>query len=71
MTKAAMTQMTYNMACEWAVDNIRVNIIAPWYTNTPLAQPVLQDPIAYQEILQRTPMKRIGQPEEVSAIAGK
>jgi len=22
-TKAAMTQMTYNMACEWAADNIR------------------------------------------------
>lgn len=30
MTKAAMSQLTYNLACEWAPDNIRVNIVSPW-----------------------------------------
>ena len=38
MTTAAMAQMTLNMACEWAADNIRVNVVAPWYIDTPLAR---------------------------------
>ena len=40
MTKAALSQMSYNLACEWAKDNIRVNAVSPWYINTPLAAPV-------------------------------
>ena len=68
MTKAAMTQMTCNLACEWAKDNIRVNVLAPWYINTPLVQPVLRDPVALQAVLDRTPMGRVGTPEEVSAV---
>jgi tropinone reductase I len=31
MTKAAMAQLSKNLGCEWAKDNIRVNCIAPWY----------------------------------------
>jgi len=38
MTKAAMSQMTYNLACEWAMDHVRVNAVAPWYIDTPLAR---------------------------------
>ena len=38
MTKAAMNQMTFNLACEWAADNIRVNVVAPGYIDTPLAR---------------------------------
>jgi Tropinone reductase 1 len=34
MTKAAMHQMTRNLACEWAEDGIRVNAVAPWYIRT-------------------------------------
>lgn len=30
MTKAAMNQLTYNSACEWARDGIRVNAVCPW-----------------------------------------
>lgn len=69
MTKAAMGQMTYNLACEWAKDNIRINTIAPWYINTPLVQPVLTNPVALSQILDRTPMDRVGDPSEVSALA--
>lgn len=43
MTKAAMVQLTGNLACEWGPSGIRVNCVAPWYINTPLAQQVLKD----------------------------
>jgi len=67
MTKAAMNQMTYNLACEWAKDNIRVNVISPWYIETPLAQQVLKNVSYLEEVLHHTPMKRIGKPNEVSS----
>jgi Tropinone reductase 1 len=66
MTKGAMNQLTRNLACEWAADGIRVNAVAPWYIETPLAQAVLQDKAYLENILQRTPMGKIGQPEDVA-----
>jgi Tropinone reductase 1 len=69
MTKAALAQMGSNLSVEWAKDKIRVNTIAPWYIDTPLVQPVLQDPALLQTVLQRTPMGRVGQPSEVSSLA--
>jgi len=67
MSKAAMNQLTRNLAVEWAADNIRVNAVAPWYIDTPLANQVLKDPDYKEEVLSRTPAGRIGQAEEVAA----
>lgn len=67
MSKAALTQLTRNLAVEWAKDGIRVNAIAPWYISTPLAAPVLEDPEKLNNIVARTPMGRVGTPEEVAA----
>lgn len=67
MTKAAMTQMTRTLAVEWAADKIRVNTVAPWYIRTPLAEPVLNDPERLSAVVARTPMRRVGEPEEVAA----
>jgi len=69
MTKAAMIQLTRNLAGEWAPDGIRVNAIAPWYIQTPLAEQVLKNPVYRKEVLNRTPMKRIGKPVEVAGAA--
>lgn len=70
MTKAALVQLTRNLSAEWAQAGIRVNAVAPWYIKTPLAQQVLCDEPYRQNILQRTPAQRIGQPHEVaSAVA--
>lgn len=66
MSKAAMIQMTRNLACEWAADGIRVNAVAPWYIRTPLAEQVLSDDDYRRQVLDRTPMGRIGEPEEVA-----
>ncbi|MFZ1805899.1 MAG: SDR family oxidoreductase [Cyclobacteriaceae bacterium] len=68
MTKAAIIQLTKHLAVEWAQDNIRVNTVSPWYIDTPLAQPVLNDPERLKKIIDRTPMQRVGQPEEISSL---
>ena len=69
MTKAAIEQLTRYLAVEWAADGIRVNAIAPWYIHTPLADEVLKKEDYKQRVLARTPMGRIGQPEEVARVA--
>ncbi|HEY7872286.1 MAG TPA: SDR family oxidoreductase [Rudaea sp.] len=67
MSKAALAQLTKNLACEWAEDGIRVNAVAPWYIRTQRTEGALADPDYLDEVLQRTPLARIGEPEEVAA----
>ena len=68
-SKAAMNQLTGNLACEWAKDGIRVNCVCPWYTKTPLAEQVLKNEEYLNSVLDRTPMKRIGECNEVARAA--
>ena len=67
MSKAALHQMTRNLAVEWAEDGVRVNCVAPWYIRTRRTSGKLSDPDYLDEVLLRTPMGRIGEPEEVAA----
>lgn len=67
MSKAAMLQMTRNLAVEWASAGIRVNAVAPWYTDTPLARQVLADQEFASAVRARTPLGRIAEPAEVAA----
>lgn len=36
----AINQLTKNLACEWAKDNIRSNAVAPWYIKTSMVEQV-------------------------------
>lgn len=67
MSKAALHQLTRNLAVEWAEDGVRVNSVAPWYIRTRRTSTALADPDYLDEVLLRTPMGRIGEPEEVAA----
>lgn len=67
MTKAAMNQMTRNLACEWA-PAVRVNAVAPWYISTELAQQVLQKEDYRKKVLDCTPFGRVGRCEEVAGV---
>ncbi|ONK68271.1 uncharacterized protein A4U43_C05F9510 [Asparagus officinalis] len=68
-TKGAMNQLTRNLACEWAKDNIRANCLAPGHIRTPLLQPILENDEEFKsEQRARTPMGRLGEPEEVSSL---
>ncbi|HMB56225.1 MAG TPA: SDR family oxidoreductase [Arenimonas sp.] len=67
MTKAALHQLTKNLACEWAEDGVRVNAVAPWYIRTRRTSDALAQPEYYEEVIERTPMGRVGEPEEVAA----
>jgi Tropinone reductase 1 len=67
MSKAALHQMTKNLAVEWAEDGVRVNAVAPWYIRTRRTSTKLADPDYLDEVLLRTPMGRVGEPEEVAA----
>eukprot|EP00257_Ricinus_communis_P005859 XP_002520509.3 LOW QUALITY PROTEIN: tropinone reductase homolog At5g06060-like [Ricinus communis] len=67
-TKGAMVQLTKNLACEWAKDNIRTNCVAPWFIATPLTEPYLSDDEVSEAVRARTPMGRTGEPKEVSAL---
>lgn len=67
LSKAAVHQLTKNLACEWASDGIRVNSVAPWYIRTRRTSEALSNPDYFDEVISRTPMRRIGEPEEVAA----
>ena len=69
MTKAAEIQLTRHLSVEWAVADIRVNAISPWYTATPLTVPVLTNPERLDQIIKRTPLSRVAEPEEMASVA--
>jgi NAD(P)-dependent dehydrogenase (short-subunit alcohol dehydrogenase family) len=69
-TKAALIQMTKVLAIEWSGKfNITVNAIAPAYIATDLTEGVRASRKISQNLLQRTPMGRFGETEEIVTAA--
>jgi len=68
-SKAAVVALTKSLAIAWAADKIRVNAIAPGFIETKLTADVLEDGGRVAEIVARTPMRRWGQPDDLSGTA--
>jgi 3-oxoacyl-[acyl-carrier protein] reductase len=67
VSKAGMIALTKSLAEAIAGDNIRVNAIAPGLIETDIIANV--DPAAKQKLIDATPMRRLGQPEEIAEVA--
>ncbi len=66
-SKGALINMTRSLAAEWANRGIRVNAIAPHFFYTNLAAKLRNDrPDLVAAIEARTPMGRLGNPDEIA-----
>jgi NAD(P)-dependent dehydrogenase (short-subunit alcohol dehydrogenase family) len=69
-SKGAINQLTRVMALSLADQGVRVNAVAPGTIATELARSaVLTSEEAKARIMSRTPMKRLGEPEEIADVA--
>jgi len=69
VSKGGVMQLTKSMAIALAPHGIRVNAIGPGTIETPLIKAVVKDDAFQERVLSRTPLGRLGQPEEIAAIA--
>ncbi|MCR9142896.1 MAG: SDR family oxidoreductase [bacterium] len=68
-SKGAINQLTRCLAMEWAPYNFRVNALCPGLVDTDFIKPITEHPAVLQAAIERTPMKRIAQPEEMIGAA--
>ena len=69
MTKAAVISMTQTLAAELGPRGIRSNAIAPGLVKTRFAQALTSNPEISQMVLDRTTVKRLGEPEDIAGAA--
>jgi len=65
VSKGALAQFTRALATELAPDGVRVNAIAPGIINTAMTEVTRADSQRLSSFLNRVPMKRVGEPEEL------
>jgi 2-dehydro-3-deoxy-D-gluconate 5-dehydrogenase len=69
-TKGGVVQLTRSLASAWAQDNIQVNSILPGWIDTDLTRGARQViPGLHERVLDRTPTKRWGRPEDLAGAA--
>ena len=69
ISKAADMQLARNLAVEFGPDNIRVNCIAPGLIRTDFARALWENPEALAARNAETPLRRIGDPDEIAGAA--
>jgi NAD(P)-dependent dehydrogenase (short-subunit alcohol dehydrogenase family) len=69
IAKAGLSQLARNLAIELGPDGIAVNCIAPGLIETPLSKKLMNDKKFVEKRLSMTPLRRVGQAEEVAGLA--
>ena len=69
VSKGGLGQLTKVMSLSLAPHGIRVNAIGPGSIMTDILKGVATDRAAKQRLLSRTPLGRIGEPDEVATVA--
>jgi NAD(P)-dependent dehydrogenase (short-subunit alcohol dehydrogenase family) len=67
-SKGAVVAFVRASALDLAEFGIRINAISPGIIRTPLAAPVVDDPVAAADFLGKVPLARFGEPEEVASL---
>jgi NAD(P)-dependent dehydrogenase (short-subunit alcohol dehydrogenase family) len=68
-TKGAVKSLTRGMAVEYAPFGIRVTYLAPGFVETALTERVLKNPAINKALIDQTPMRRFGTPEDIAKAA--
>lgn len=69
VAKGGVTQWTKCLALRLAAEGVRVNAIGPGSINTEMFRGINNTPEKMRTVLQRTPMLRAGEPDEIAKIA--
>jgi NAD(P)-dependent dehydrogenase (short-subunit alcohol dehydrogenase family) len=69
MSKAADFALVRNLAVEWGPQGIRANGIAPGLIKTDFSRALWQNEQLLRSVEQGTPVRRIGQPEDIGGVA--
>lgn len=69
VTKSADIALCRSLAAEWGQYGIRVNVIAPGLIETAFARALYEDPERRAQREAETPLRRLGQPEDIAGAA--
>jgi glucose 1-dehydrogenase len=67
--KGGLRMLTRTIAVELAPYGITVNNIGPGAVETPMDMPLKEHPEQMQKLLSNIPLRRMGKPEEIAALA--
>lgn len=67
--KAGVIQLTRVLAARWARRGVYVNCFSPGYIRTGMTAPHLERPEVEREMLRQTPLRRIGEPQDLVGTA--
>ena len=68
-SKTGLIGLTKSLANGWSEHEVRVNCIAPGWIETKLNKDLREDKEQFEKIIDRTPMKRWGNPKDISGAA--
>ena len=68
-SKGGIVQLTKSLATAWAQHGVNVNAILPGWIETDMTAPINDQPDMMQQIVSRTPFRRMGRIDEMAGAA--